>query len=127
MNTLVRKSHGFTKTDLLIIIALFAIVFYYELKLYRNCVCENKKVFVENYKFANTHKKGNIFIQKSESFIDDSYLFDLSAKITSLERVGDELQNFMLSIVSKKTQNNKLALNKEEVITMEDLNKYLFK
>ncbi len=51
----------------------------------------------------------------------------MSAKITSLERVGDEFQNFILSIISRKNQNNKLELNEEEVINMEDLNKYLFK
>ncbi len=58
--------------------------------------------------------------------MDENYLFDLSAKITSLERFGDEFQNFILSIISRKNQNKTLQLN-EEVINMEDLNKYLFK
>jgi hypothetical protein len=44
-----------------------------------------------------------------------------------MERVGDELQNFILSIVSRKDHNNEVDLNEEEVINMEDLNKYLFK
>jgi hypothetical protein len=59
--------------------------------------------------------------------MDENYLFDLSAKITSLERFGDEFLNFILSIISRKNQNKTLQLNEEEVINMEDLNKYLFK
>jgi hypothetical protein len=58
--------------------------------------------------------------------MDENYLFDLSAKITSLERFGDEFQNFILSIISRNNQNKTLELN-EEVINMKDLNKYLFK
>ncbi len=51
----------------------------------------------------------------------------MSAKITGLERFGDEFLNFILSIISRKNQNKTLQLNEEEVIIMEDLNKYLFK
>jgi hypothetical protein len=103
------------------------LIIYYELRLYRSSFCENKKVFLENFKFFNTQRKENLSIEKSNTFIDQNYLFDLSAKITSLKRVGDEFQNFILSIISRKNQNNKLELNEEEVIIMEDLNKYLFK
>ncbi len=85
----------------LIIIAFSALIIYHDCKL------------------SNTDRKGN-------SFMDENYLFDLSAKITSLERFGDEFQNFILSIISRKNQNKTLKLN-EEVINMEDLNKYLFK
>ncbi len=56
--------------------------------------------------------------------MDENFLFDLSAKITSLERFGDEFQNFILSIISRKNQNKTLELNEEEVTIMEDLNKY---
>ena len=93
----------------LIIIAISALIIYHDCKL------------------SNTDRKDNRFIEKSNSFMDENYLFDLSAKITSLERFGDEFQNFILSIISRKSQNNKLELNEEEVINMEDLNKYLFK
>jgi hypothetical protein len=93
----------------LIIIAFSALIIYHDCKL------------------SNTDRKGNRFIEKSNSFMDENYLFDLSAKITSLERFGDEFQNFILSIISRKTQNKTLQLNEEEVINMEDLNKYLFK
>ncbi len=86
----------------LIIIAFSALIIYHDCKL------------------SNTDRKGN-------SFMDENYLFDLSAKITSLERFGDEFQNFILSIISRKNQNKTLQLNEEEVINMEDLNKYLFK
>jgi hypothetical protein len=44
-----------------------------------------------------------------------------------MERVSDEFQNFILSIISRKDHNNKVELNEEEVINMEDLNKYLIK
>jgi hypothetical protein len=59
--------------------------------------------------------------------MDENYLSDLSAKITSLKRFVDEFLNFILSIISRKNQNNKPELNEEVVIIMEDLNKYLFK
>jgi hypothetical protein len=44
-----------------------------------------------------------------------------------MERVGDEVENFIHSIISSKDRNNEVELNEEEVINMEDLNKYLFK
>jgi hypothetical protein len=116
----------FTATNRLIVIAFCALIVYYELISYRNCFCEKKIIYLENCKFSNNHRKENISIEKSKTFIDQNYLFNLSAKITSLERVGDEFQNFILSIVSRKNQNKKLELNEEEVITMEDLNKYSF-
>jgi hypothetical protein len=125
MNDLIRQLLGFIATNRLIVIAFSALIIYYELISYRNCFCEKKIIYLENCKFSNNHKKENISIEKSKSFIDQNYLFDLSAKITSLERFGDEFQNFILSIVSRKNQNKKLELN-EEVIIMEDLNKYSF-
>ncbi len=127
MNALIRTLLGFIATNRIIIIAFSALIIYYELRLYRSCFCENKKVFFRNSKFSDTHRKENLSIEKSNTFIDQNYLFDLSAKITSLERVGDEFQNFILSIISRKNQNKTLELNEEEVINMEDLNKYLFK
>jgi hypothetical protein len=127
MNTLISKLLGFIATNRIIIIAFSVLIIYYELRLYRSCFCGNKKVFLENSKFSNTHKKENLSIENPKSCIDQNYLLDLSAKITSLERFGDEFQNFILSIISRKSQNNKLELNEEEVIIMEDLNKYLFK
>jgi hypothetical protein len=127
MNALIKNLLGLIKTNRLIIIAFFALIIYYELRTNRSCFCENRKIFLEDCKLSNTDRKGNRFIEKSKSFMDENYLFDLSAKITSLERFGDEFQNFILSIISRKSQNNKLKLNEEEVINMEDLNKYLFK
>ncbi len=127
MNVLITKLRRFITTNRLIIITFSALIIYFELISYRNCFCENKEVFLENSKFSDTHRKGNLFIEKSKSFIDENFLFDLSAKITSLERFGDEFQNFILSIISRKNKKNKLELNEEEVIIMEDLNKYLFK
>jgi hypothetical protein len=127
MIALIRKSIEFIATNRLIIITFSALIIYYELRSYRSCFCENKKVFVENCKLSNTDRKENLSIEKTNTSIDQNYLFNLSAKITSLERVGDEFQNFILSIISRKNQNNKLELNEEEVIIMEDLNKYLFK
>jgi hypothetical protein len=124
MNVLIKKLLGFTATNRLIIIAFFVLIIYYEFISFRNCFCENKKLFLENSKFLNTHRKENISIEKSKSFMDQNYLFDLSAKITSLERVGDEFQNFILSIISRKNRNKTLELNEEEVTIMEDLNKY---
>ncbi len=90
---------------------------YYELRLYRS----------RFYKFSNTDRIENLSIEKTNTSLDQNYLFGLSAKITSMERIGDDLQNFILSIVSRKDRNNEVELNEEEVINMEDLNKYLFK
>jgi hypothetical protein len=120
MNALIRRFLRFITTNRLKIIAFSVLIIYYELRSYRSCFCEDCKL-------SNTHRKENLSIEKTNTSIDQNYLFDLSAKITSLERVGDEFQNFILSIISRKNQNNKLELNEEEVINMEDLNKYLFK
>jgi hypothetical protein len=126
MNAAIRKLLRFIATNRLIIIAFSALIIYYELKSYRNCFCENKKVFLESCEFSNNHIKENLSNKKSKTFIHQNYLLELSAKITSLERFGDEFQNFILSIISRKNQNKKLELNEEEVIIMEDLNKYSF-
>ncbi len=95
-------------------------IIYYELRLYRSCFCEDCKL-------SNTNRKENLSIEKTNTSIDENYLFDLSAKITNMERVGDEVENFIHSIISSKDRNNEVELNEEEVINMEDLNKYLFK
>jgi hypothetical protein len=78
------------------------LIIYYELISFRNCFCENKKVFSNDCNLTNTDRKENLSIEKSKSFIDQNYSFDLSAKITRLERVIDEFQNFILSIISRK-------------------------
>ncbi len=100
MNALIRKLRRFITINRLIIITFSALIIYFELISYRNYFCENKKVFLENCKFSDTHRKGNLFI----------------LNILDLERFGDEFQNFILSIISRKNQNNKLELNEEEVI-----------
>ena len=120
MSTLIRKLLRFIATYQLIIIAFSVLIIYYELKLYRSCFCEDCKL-------SNTDRKENLPIEKTNTSIDENYLFNLSAKIISLERVGDEFQNFILSIISRKDHNNEVELNEEEVINMYDLNKYLFK
>jgi hypothetical protein len=120
MSTSIRKSLRFIATNRLIIIAFSVVIIYYKSRLYRSCFCENCK-------FSNTDRKENLSIEKTNTSIDQNYLFGLSAKITSLEKVGDEVQNFILSIISRKNKNNKLKLNEEELIIMEDMNKYLFK
>jgi hypothetical protein len=120
MSTSIRRLLRFIATNRLIIIAFSVLIIYYELKLYRSCFCEDCKL-------SNTNRKENLSIEKKNTCIDQNYLFDLSAKISSLERVGDEFQNFILSTISRKNQNIKLELNEEEVIIMEDLNKYLNK
>jgi hypothetical protein len=126
MNALIKNLLEFIATSGLII-AFFALIIYHELRTDRSCFCENRKIFSEDCKLSNTDRKGNRFIEKSNSFVDENHLFDLSAKITSLERFGDEFQNFILSIISRKKHKKTLKLKEEEVINMEDLNKYLFK
>ncbi len=84
MNALISKLVVFIETNRLIITAFSAFIIYYELISNRNCFCEKKKVFLENCKLSNTHTKGNLTIEKSKSSIDQNYLSDLSAKITSL-------------------------------------------
>jgi len=120
MSTSIRKLLRFIATNRLIIIAFSVLIIYYELKLYRSCFCEDCKL-------SNTNRKENLSIEKTNTSIDQNYLFGFSAKITSMERVSDEFQNFILSIISRKDHNNKVELNEEEVINMEDLNKYLIK
>ncbi len=117
MSTSISKLLRFIATYQLIIITFSVLIIYYELRLYRSCF----------YKLSNTDRKENLSIEITNTSLDQNYLFGLSAKITRMERVGDELQNFILSIVSRKDHNNEVDLNEEEVINMEDLNKYLFK
>ncbi len=117
ISTSIRKLLRFIATHRLIIIAFYVLIIYYESRLNRSCFC----------KFSNTNRKENLSIEKTNTSIDQNYLFGFSAKITSMERVSDEFQNFILSIISRKDHNNKVELNEEEVINMEDLNKYLIK
>jgi hypothetical protein len=93
------------------------LIIYYESRLYRSYLCEDCKL-------SNTDIKENLPIVKTNTSIDENYLFNLSAKIISLERVGDEFQNLILSIISRKAKNNTLRLKEEDLINMEDVNKY---
>ncbi len=120
ISTSIRKFPRFIATNRLIIIPFVVLIIYYELRLYRSYLCEDCKL-------SNTDIKENLPIVKTNTSIDENYLFNLSAKIISLERVGDEFQNLILSIISRKAKNNTLRLKEEDLINMEDVNKYLFK
>jgi hypothetical protein len=83
------------------------LIIYYEIKLYNNSFCENKTVIVENLKF----------------FGNDQFLLLLNDKINGFLRFGDEFQNFILSVISRKNQNNQIILEENEIEFLEDLNK----
>ncbi len=90
-----------------IIFMFLVLIIYYEIKLYNNSFCENKTVIVENLKF----------------FGNDQFLLLLNDKINGFLRFGDEFQNFILSVISRKNQNNQIILEENEIEFLEDLNK----
>jgi len=90
-----------------IIFLFLVLIVYYEIKLYNNSFCENKTVIVENLKF----------------FGNDQFLLELNNKINGFVRFGDEFQNFILSVISRKNQNNQIILEENEIEFLEDLNK----
>jgi hypothetical protein len=83
------------------------LIIYYEIKLYNNSFCENKTVLVKNLKF----------------FVNDQFLLQLNNKINGFLRFGYEYQNFILSLISQKNQNNQIILEENEIEFLQDLNK----
>ncbi len=86
MNDVIRQLFRFIATNRLIIIAFSALIIYYELKSYRNCFCENKKVFLESCEFSNNHIKENLSNKKSKTENAEINSFVLSVqKLFSIE------------------------------------------
>ncbi len=90
-----------------IIFVFLVLIIYYEIKLYNNSFCENKTVLVKNLKF----------------FVNDQFLLQLNNKINGFLRFGYEYQNFILSLISQKNQNNQIILEENEIEFLQDLNK----
>jgi hypothetical protein len=88
-----------------IIFAFLFLIIYYEFKLYSKSFCENKTVIVDH---------SNIRC--------DELLLQLNNKINDFMRFGDEFKNFILYVISRKTQ-NKIILEEKEIEILEELNK----
>jgi hypothetical protein len=84
---------------------LFLII-YYEIKLYSKSFCENKTVIVNH----------------SKIYGNDELLLELNNKMNGFVRFGDEFKNFILYVISRKTQ-NKIILEEKEIEILEELNK----
>ncbi len=82
------------------------LIIYYEIKLYSKPFFENKTVIVEHSKFI----------------ANDELLLQLNNKINGFMRFGDEFKNFILYVISRKTQ-NKIILEEKEIQILEELNK----
>ncbi len=89
-----------------IIFAFFFLIIYYEIKLYSKSFCHNKTVIVDH---SNIHE-------------NDKLLLQLNNQINGLMRFGHEFKNFILYLISKKTQ-NKIILQQKEIDILEELNK----
>ncbi len=76
------------------------IIFYYEFVLSNN-LC----------------KKDNWVKDKDEFFLE------LSKKFTEFSSFKNEFQNFILSIISRKSENNVISLTNQEIEIIKDLNK----
>jgi hypothetical protein len=55
--------------------------------------------------------------------VNDQFLLQLNNKINGFLRFGYEYQNFILSLISQKNQNNQIILEENEIEFLEDLNK----
>jgi hypothetical protein len=89
-----------------IIFAFLFLIIYYEIKLYSKSFCHNKTVIVNH-----SNINGN-----------DELLLQLNDKINGFMRFGDEFKNFILYVISRKTQ-NKIILEQKEIEILEELNK----
>jgi hypothetical protein len=90
-----------------IILGLLILIVYYEIKLYNISICQNKTLIVEHLNF----------------FGNDEFLLELNNKINSFLRFGDEYQNFILSLISRRTQFKNIILEEREIDILEELNK----
>jgi hypothetical protein len=85
---------------------LFLII-YYEMKLYSKSFYENKTVIVRHSNIFGNHQ----------------FLLQLNNQINSFLRFGHEYQNFILFVISRRTQNKNFILEEKEIHILEELNK----
>jgi hypothetical protein len=89
-----------------IIFAFLFLIIYYEIKLYSRSFCENKTVIVE----------------RSNIIANDQFLLQLNNQINGFMRFGHEFKNFILYVISTKTQ-NQIILDEKQIESLQELNK----
>jgi hypothetical protein len=89
-----------------IIFAFLFLIIYYEIKLYSKSFCENKTVIVE----------------RSKIIANDQFLLELNNQINGFMRFGHEFKNFILYVISTKTQ-NQIILDEKQIQSLQELNK----
>jgi hypothetical protein len=103
-------SNLFFKKKTKIILGFLILIVYYEIKLYNisicQNICENKNVIVEHMNF----------------FGNDQFLLQLNNKINGFVRFGHEFKNFILYVISTKTQ-NQIILHEKQIESLQELNK----
>ncbi len=90
-----------------IIFAFLILIVYYEIRIFRISYYERKTSFENNSEYSERK----------------DFLLQLSDKINNFLRFGDEYQNFILTLISRKTQNNTILIENSEIEILEDLNK----
>jgi hypothetical protein len=61
-------------------------------------------------------------VNHSKIYGNDELLLELNNKMNGFVRFGDEFKNFILYVISRKTQ-NKIILEEKEIEILEELNK----
>ncbi len=87
-----------------IIFAFLFLIIYYEIKLYNKSFCENKTVIVE----------------RSNIIANDQFLLELNNQINGFMRFGHEFKNFILYVISTKTQ-NQIILDEKQIESLQQL------
>ncbi len=77
----------------------------YNISICQN-ICENKNVIVEHMNF----------------FGNDQFLLQLNNQINGFVRFGHEFKNFILYVISTKTQ-NQIILHEKQIESLQELNK----
>jgi hypothetical protein len=87
-----------------IILGFFILIVYYGIKLYNISIRQNKTLIVEDQNF----------------FRNDQFLLELNNKINDFVRFGDEFKNFILYVISTKTQ-NQIILDEKQIESLQQL------
>jgi hypothetical protein len=87
-----------------IILAFFIIIVYHEIKLYNISIRQNETLIVED----------------PNSFRNDQFLLELNNQINGFMRFGHEFKNFILYVISTKTQ-NQIILDEKQIESLQQL------
>jgi hypothetical protein len=87
-----------------IILGFFILIVYYEIKLYNISIRQNETLIVEDPKFLR----------------NDQFFLQLNNQINGFMRFGHEFKNFILYVISTKTQ-NQIILDEKQIESLQQL------